>query len=97
MILSKSLKLALIRMQSGVSSSDTNWRTELFDVTQDIINNGKIVLLNAPLVNTEMIKLNGLEMLNNSGWDYTVSGKEIIFGDDILLTVGDTIRVRYKI
>jgi len=89
-------KIALSRR--NVPTQDTgSWRIEFFTVTQDLIDAGKLVLADIPITNTEMIKLNGLEMTSKSGWDYTMNGNEIIFADDILLVVGDTIRIRYKI
>jgi hypothetical protein len=95
-IKSTAAKIALTRRGVESSGDTGSWHTEFFDVTQSLINMGKLVLANTPIDNTEIIKLNGLEMVNHPDWDYQMSGNEIIFADDINLTVGDTIRVRYK-
>ena len=91
---STAVKIALSRRKPPTTAEA--WRTEFFDVTQGVIDANKIVLAAAPIANTEMLKLNGLEMVNHPDWDYTITGNEVIFGADILLTVGDTIRARYK-
>jgi len=96
-IRSTAAKIAISRRVTGISEGDVGtWRFEFFNVTQDLINDGKLVLAETPIEETEMIKLNGLEMVNHPDWDYQMSGNEVIFADDINLTVGDTIRVRYK-
>jgi len=95
-IQSTAAKIVISRRGTGSGEGAGSWKTAFFDVTQDLIDAGKIILIEAPIVNTEIVKLNGLEMVNHPDWDYQMSGNEIIFADDINLTVGDTIRVRYK-
>ena len=95
-IQSTAAKIVLSRRGTSSGEGTGSWKTAFFDVTQSLINVGKIILAEAPIVDTEIVKLNGLEMVNHPDWDYQMSGNEIIFADDINLTVGDTIRVRYK-
>ncbi len=95
-IQSTAAKITISRRGQSSGEDTSTWRTALFDVTQDLINAGKLVLADIPIINTEQVKLNGLEMVNHPDWDYQMNGNEIIFANDINLTVGDTIRVRYK-
>jgi hypothetical protein len=92
---STAAKIALNRRKLE-EESISPWTTEFFNVTQALMDAGKLLLISIPVEGTEMIKLNGLEMVNHPDWDYQMSGNEINFADDINLTVGDTLRVRYK-
>ena len=96
MSVSQAVKIALSRRTASPGPVGGAWRVEIFTVTQEVINARKVLLSYSPATNSESIKLNGLELLNNPVWDYTMNGNEIIFSDDALLTIGDTIRARYQ-
>ena len=96
MSVSQAAKIALSRRTSSSGPGGGVWRVDIFNVTQEVINARKVTLSYAPVASSESVKLNGLELLNDPIWDYTMSGNEVLFSDDALLTIGDTIRARYQ-
>ena len=48
-----------------------------------------------PISKSEIVTLNGLELIFGLDKDYVVSGKDIIMDDDLILTVNDTIVIKY--
>ena len=64
----------------------TEWIEEEFEVTQDIITNKIITLNYNPISGSEVVKLNGLVLVNNITWDYTILGKVITFTSNLELT-----------
>ena len=78
-----------------VTSTGRAYYEDFFDVTQSVINNLKVTLTYTPVAESEHVMLNGLEATDESGWDYTISGKDVIFPAHHNLTVGDTLRIKY--
>lgn len=96
-IKAQSAKIALHRRSSGSSPTTATWYNEIFAVTLEVITNKKITLAVAPIVGSASIMLNGLVLYKAADWDYsTMNGNEIIFSNDLELTVGDTIRAKYQ-
>jgi len=78
------------------STGDAEWYVEKFPVTQAITSTGQVDLTYTPINNSETVKLNGLDLVNDVSWDYTISGTLITFGNDLELTVGDYLVVKYE-
>ena len=77
------------RGQTTVTTSTgipTEWVEEEFEVTSDVINNRTITLNYTPISGSEVVKLNGLVLVNSITWDYTISGKIITFTGNLELT-----------
>lgn len=91
-------RIALFRRSATtiVTSTGLVWEREFIDVTQELINAATFSLSHVPVVDSELIMLNGLPMTEESGWDYQISGNVVIFLDTSWLTVGDTIRIKYQ-
>jgi len=95
-IKASSTKIALQRRSTGVPVA-VPWYNEIFDVTQEVVTSKTIILAGIPISGSELVMLNGLVSYKSTDWDYgMMSGNEIIFNNDIELTVGDTIRVKYQ-
>ena len=76
------------RGQTTVTTSTgipTEWVEEEFEVTSDVINNRTITLNYTPISGSEVVKLNGLVLVNSITWDYTISGKIITFTGNLEL------------
>ena len=55
----------------------TEWVEEEYEITSDIITNRTVTLNHTPIAGSEVVKLNGLVLVNDPGWDYTISGSTI--------------------
>lgn len=63
----------------------TEWIEEEYEITSDIITNRIITLTYDPILGSEVVKLNGLVLVNNINWDYTISGKIITLTSNLEL------------
>ena len=88
--------MPIVTIRGGTSGGKVEWaKPELFVVTQTIIDNNSITLTSNPLVNSEIVTLNGLVMKNNAGWDYTLLNDVVNFTSNVVLTIGDIIEAKY--
>jgi hypothetical protein len=63
----------------------TEWIEEEFEITPTVITNRTITLSNTPVAGSEVVKLNGLVLVNNINWDYTISGNVITLTSNLEL------------
>ena len=96
-IKAQSAKIALNRRSSGTSPTTATWYNEIFAVTEEVVTTKIITLAAIPVSGSGHIMLNGLVLYKAVDWDYSISGNEIIFTNDLELTVGDTIRAQYQV
>jgi len=68
---------------------------ELIPVDSLIISTKRIILLKTPLIGSDQVCLNGIEWINDSSCDYTLSGNIIIINPVWQLYIGDTFSIRY--
>ena len=74
--------LAIITTSTGLP---TEWIEEEFEITQDIINTKTITLSYTPIAGSEVVKLNGLVLVNDITWDYTINNNIITLTDNLEL------------
>lgn len=98
MLITKKIDLRRRGSASIVTSTGlpTEWIEEEVTVDQNLINNRIINLLYSPINNSETVRLNGLVLIDNSGWDYTISSNVITFTSNIELTISDYIVIKYE-
>jgi hypothetical protein len=89
-------RLDLTRRGTGSTPTSTGWFNELYDVTQIVLNTRKVTLTQIPVLGSDLVMLNGLPLFNDINWDYIISGNEIQFQNDLELTNGDTVRIKYQ-
>ena len=77
----------------AIPSPPPKWEEEIFEV--DVITNQKIELLFAPTENSQFVVLNGSVLTNGVNYDYTISGKEVVFNNNVLTTTGHVL-VKYS-
>lgn len=90
-------RIDLRRRVSAVEiSTSTGWYDEIFPVTSEVTSTGIATLAHAPILGSEIVKVNGLVVANDPDWDYAISGSTITFNVGHLLTIGDTIFIKYQ-
>ena len=63
----------------------TEWVEEEYEVTSTLIANRIITLNHNPIIGSEVVKLNGLVLVNNINWDYTISNNIITLTNNLEL------------
>jgi hypothetical protein len=63
----------------------TEWIEEKFEITSSIIISRIITLNYTPILGSEVVKLNGLVLVNDITWDYTISNNIITLTDNLEL------------
>jgi len=77
----------------AIPSPPPKWEEEIFEVA-DIVNS-RITLLFEPTENSQFVILNGSVLTNGVNYDYTISGKEVVFNTNVLTTTGHVL-VKYS-
>ena len=79
---------------NGNAVANYNFDRNLFDIPTQIINTNQIVLAHTPILNTERVVLNGVELTDGASYDYIRSNNVITFNPDVLTSSG-LIKVDY--
>jgi len=95
-IKAQSAKIVLNRRSAAVPPSTVTWYNEIFNVTEEVISTRSILLAITPIIGSELITMNGLMLYRSTDSDYSMNTNEIIFTNELELTIGDTIRARYQ-
>lgn len=85
-----------VKWAAGGGGGGTWQPPEIFIVDLTIQTSGQITLISPPMVNSEIVILNGLVQDRGLSYEYTISTNIITFNAGILL-IGDRISVRYQI
>lgn len=73
------------------------WYKEIFIVDLTIQTTGVITLSNTPFLESEFVYRNGLKLINDVTWDYTISTNIITINNPTTsLDIGDAIEVKYQ-
>ena len=87
---------AIIRIQEGFVSSDPAYIITYDDITGNKIWNVHLELPSIPQALSTEVQLNGINLNEGAGEDYTVAGSTINFVSGVKLMVDDTIKVIYS-
>lgn len=79
------------------SGGGATWEDEIFVVDSTIQSTGTITLLFTPSPKADFVFLNGLKLIRDPSYDYTISTNVItILNSSSVLVIGDLIQVQYS-
>ena len=86
---------ANLSSQLGTVKSTLN-KFFLLGVTPSLVIPDTITLSGNPVSNSEDVYLNGLHLIRGTSRDYTISSSVLTWSNNLVLTVGDVITVKYE-